>query len=137
MNGKIFFDTNPIIYFLSQHEKYAQKVSSILENAILDRAELYTSTITDAEYLAFPYKISAFSEIERYKDFLDDYDFVKCVINEKVAETSAALRAKYTGIKLPDALQLAAAIDNGCSSFVTNDKQLKRVSEVIVILLDD
>lgn len=36
-----------------------------------------------------------------------------------------------------DALQLASAIQNNCDVFLTNDKQLKQVQEISVLLVDE
>jgi predicted nucleic acid-binding protein len=38
-------------------------------------------------------------------------------------------------IKIPDAIQLAAAINRSAEYFLTNDKRLKSIKEVNVILL--
>ena len=54
-----------------------------------------------------------------------------------MAETAAQIRAKYSGIKAMDALQLASAITSGCDVFLTNDKQLRQVNEIQVLLVDD
>ena len=42
------------------------------------------------------------------------------------------LRAKYTRLKTPDALHLAAAILTGCDVFLTNDKGLSVITEIRV-----
>lgn len=42
------------------------------------------------------------------------------------------LRAKYTRLKTPDALHLAAAILSGSDVFLTNDPRLKVVTEIRV-----
>jgi predicted nucleic acid-binding protein len=47
------------------------------------------------------------------------------------------LRAKYN-VSPPDALQVAASLNFGAKAFLTNDKRLSRLDEVIEILvLDD
>ena len=58
-------------------------------------------------------------------------------IGNAIAETAARLRAKYDGVKLGDALQLAASIDCGCDEFFTNDKRLKQVTEANIVYLGD
>lgn len=57
-------------------------------------------------------------------------------IGLQVGETAARLRADYN-LRLPDSLQLAAALTHGCDTFLTNDAQLKRVIELQVLVLDD
>lgn len=50
---------------------------------------------------------------------------------------SAKLSLIISGIKLPDALQLAAGIECSCDVFLTNDKQLSQVQEANVVYLGD
>lgn len=57
-------------------------------------------------------------------------------INPSAAERAAELRARY-GFRLPDALQLAVAIEERCEAFLTNDRRLARVTELRVLVLDD
>ncbi len=40
-------------------------------------------------------------------------------------------------VTLPDALQLAVAMQTDCQVFLTNDLKLKRVSELQVLVLDE
>ena len=46
----------------------------------------------------------------------------------------AHLRAA-TGVKTPDALQIAAALSAGCTTFVTNDRRLPDVPGLTIIQL--
>ena len=137
MAKKVFVDTNPFIYLLGEIEPYYNKVTKILSDSIKEDCEFYTSTITDAEILSKLYLDSDFENIEKYKKYLEKLEFLKCYINENVAQKAAELRAKYNSIKLPDALQLAAAIECACNVFLTNDKQLKQVQEANVLYLGD
>lgn len=53
-----------------------------------------------------------------------------------MAETAAQLRAKY-GLKTPDALQIATALEHHADYFLTNDHRLNSVTEINVITLLD
>lgn len=57
-------------------------------------------------------------------------------IDRQTGETAAKLRADYN-LHLLDALQMALAVTNGCDAFLTNDRQLKRVIEMQVLVIDD
>jgi len=63
-------------------------------------------------------------------------NFLLTVIDYRVAKTAAFLRAKYN-IRLPDALQIAAALTNQAKIFVTNDIQLKVVKDLKIACLSD
>ena len=57
-------------------------------------------------------------------------------IDEKLAEAAALIRARYT-LWLPDALQIAAATRDEASLFLTNDKRVKKVDTIEILLLSD
>lgn len=137
MAEKIFIDTNPLIYLIGGQEPFYSKVLYFMKDYILKDAEFYTSTITDAEFLVKPFVDNNSEDVEKYKLFLKKLGFLRCYINEQIAEKAAQIRANYPDIKLGDALQLASSIDCGCDVFLTNDKQLKQVAEAHVLYLGD
>jgi len=53
-----------------------------------------------------------------------------------LARQATVLRARYN-IRVPDALQIAAALKSGATAFVTNDRRLRRVQGLKVLVLDD
>ncbi len=55
----------------------------------------------------------------------------------EICERAAELRARITRLRLPDALHLATAIASGASAFVTNDRDLAGITELVVIGLAD
>ena len=137
MAKKVFIDTNPIIYLVSQQDPFYSKVLKFMSDCISDDAEFYTSTITDAEFLVKPFETKDEKQVEKYRNLLNSLEFLKCFINEQVGEKAAKIRAKYPDIKLVDALQLAASIDCSCDTFLTNDKQLRQVTEANVLYIGD
>jgi predicted nucleic acid-binding protein len=54
-----------------------------------------------------------------------------------VADTATKLRSKYQGLRGMDALQISAAIHSECDHFMTNDRRLKQVNEIDVMLIKD
>jgi len=58
------------------------------------------------------------------------------IIDILIAEKAAELRANY-GLRTPDALQIAIAIENNGTLFITNDKGLEKIKEVEVLVLDN
>lgn len=137
MGKKVFIDTNPLIYLVAKQEPFYSKVVNFMSECIADDAEFYTSTITDAEFLVKPFEDKNNHQAEKYRDYLKKLEFVKCFINEQIAERAAKIRANYPSIKLGDALQIATSLDCNCDVFYTNDKQLKQVAEAKVVYLGD
>ena len=133
----VFFDTSPLIYYLDGSEPFASKVERFLLSAMNSGKELRTSIITDTEYFVHPYKEHNYVKIAVYRDFLRATHFVKNSIDEETADKASQIRAKYKSIKTADSLQLASAICSECDVFLTNDKQLRQVEEIRVLLVDD
>lgn len=75
---------------------------------------------------------------DRFSFFLKNSQQLNLVpISDVIAETAARLRGRYLFLKMVDALQVAAALDVGTDLFLTNDKQLKQLTEIPVAVLDD
>jgi len=75
--------------------------------------------------------------VEKYRQFLlNSSNFITYSIDPIIAQKSAELRAQY-GIKTPDAIQLAVGIENDRTLFVTNDRGLKKIKEIEVIVLEE
>ena len=53
-----------------------------------------------------------------------------------LARRAVVLRAEY-GLRVPDALQIAAALEARATAFVTNDQRLTKVKELSVFQFDD
>jgi len=133
----IGLDTAPFIYYIEDVAPYADlldPVFSLLENHAL---RAITSTVTFAEILTKPFTDKNFSLADEIKFTLRSFSslFVAS-IDEKVGEAAALIRARHT-LRLPGALQVAAAIQGEATLFLTNDKRIKKVDAVEVLVLSD
>lgn len=54
----------------------------------------------------------------------------------RIGERAAGIRAVY-GLRLPDAMQVAFALDAGCEVMVCNDRSMSRIKELAVLVLED
>lgn len=131
-------DTAPVIYLLEAHSRYGPLALRLYNRRIdpgVNRA--VTSVVTLAEVLVKPFREHRPDLIERYRSFLTDAPNLLLVpVSESVAERAAELRSRYR-ILLPDALQLATALEHGASHFITNDARLRQVGELRVLVLSD
>ena len=58
-------------------------------------------------------------------------------ISAGIAERAGKLRGQYSDLRTIDAIQISAAIDVGADAFLTNDKKLKQIKEIKVLILKD
>jgi len=136
-NRNIFLDTAPLIYYIEDNVSYSKVLDKLFELNLIMEIQLTTSTITLLEVLVLPMKTNNFDLVERYKSLLCQSDTFKIWdIDVEIAVKAAGLRAKYR-LKTPDAIQIATAICRFSDYFLTNDKQLKIVSEINVLILDE
>jgi predicted nucleic acid-binding protein len=133
---KLFVDTSPFIYLVESHAFYGEKVQKLLLSNIARNDELITSVITWMEFSVMPQKTKRLDLIEKYQDLLTQLGIPVLEITQSIASQAALMRSEYDFLKPMDALQLAVAIDSGCVQFITNDKGLRRITEIQVITLD-
>ena len=133
----IGLDTAPFIYYIEEITPYADlldPVFNLLENHAL---RAITSAVTLAEILSKPFADKNFSLVDEIKFTIKSFASLSVVtIDEKLAEAAALIRARYT-VRLPDALQIAAAIQGEATLFLTNDKRVKKVDAIEILVLSD
>jgi predicted nucleic acid-binding protein len=133
----IGLDTAPFIYYIEDIAPYADLLDPVF--SLLEKHDLraVTSTVTFAEILTKPFTDKNFSLADEIKFTLKSFSSLSVAsIDEKLAEAAALIRARHA-IRLPDALQIAAAIQGEATLFITNDKRLKKVHGVEAVVLSD
>ena len=91
-----------------------------------------------AELLVLPYRLGRLDVVDRYLDYLERYPNLTLVTpGIELCRLAAELRGGRQGLKLPDALHLATAIEGGASAFITNDGGVPPVPGVTRLLLSD
>jgi predicted nucleic acid-binding protein len=85
-----------------------------------------------------PWQLGRESAAREYEAILVHFPNLSVVdVDRNVARAAAQLRAKYN-VSPPDALQVAASLSFGAKAFLTNDRRLSRLQELIdVLVLDD
>lgn len=135
--GVIFLDTAPVIYFVEQNPEFFPKVQEIFERLDTGNLTAVVSPITLAECLVLPYKQKKTEIAQIFTELLASGESVAFYpIDEVVADRAANLRARYN-LTLTDAFQLAIAMQAECDVFITNDADLKRVKEILVLVLSE
>jgi predicted nucleic acid-binding protein len=133
----IGFDTAPFIYFMERHPRYVNIVRDLFERVDHGSITGYTSAVTLTEVLTVPKRQGNRDMANAYIALLtNSRHFMLLAIDAAIAEHAAELRGRY-GLRTPDALQIAAALQTGCQGFVTNDKALKHVTELSILVLDE
>lgn len=134
----IGLDTPIFIYFLENNERYGELARITFNGIEKGKWEGITSTITLMEITVRPWQLRRESAAREYEAVLVHFPNLSVVdVDRDVARAAAQLRAKYN-VSPPDALQVAASLNFGANAFLTNDKRLSKLQDVIdVLVLDD
>jgi predicted nucleic acid-binding protein len=88
------------------------------------------------EVLVVPFRAGLAELAERSEAYLTRSRGLRLVeLDRPLLRTAAQLRALHPSLRTPDALQLGAALSAGCSSFVTNDRDLPALAGLRVLKL--
>jgi predicted nucleic acid-binding protein len=134
---RLCIETAPFIYFVESHPTYVERMRAIFQ--ALDEGVFVgvTSTVTLTEVLMKPIQANDQALQKAYRELLLNTRHIEVEsVSIPIAEKAAALRAAHN-LRTPDALQLATAMVSSCQGFLTNDRQLLRVTEISVLVLDD
>ena len=135
--GPVGVDTALFIYFIEEHPRFLRLIEPLFAAADEGKRELVTSAVTLLEVLVVPFRAGNLALAERYENLLTRSSGIRIVdLTRDQLRTAAQLRAA-TAVRTPDALQLAAAITSGCTSFITNDRRLPAVAGTRVLQLAD
>ena len=134
---RLYTETAPLIYYVEENPTYVAKMDAIIEAIEARSIEAVSSVITLTEVLTRPLRLGNPRLEREYRDILlHSGEFRLLTITARIAESAAALRARYN-LRTPDALHVAAAIGVRCDAFLTNDIGIKRVTEIAVLVLDE
>lgn len=135
--NRFFLDAAPVIYYIDANPAYFDLMDQIFTWIESSSIRVVTSPITLAECLILPIRQNNLSQQQLFIDIItaqDTADFIETTAS--IARTAAEICARYN-LKLPDALQVATAIASNCEAFLTNDAQLKQVTELKVLLVSE
>jgi predicted nucleic acid-binding protein len=134
----IGLDTPVFIYFLENSGRYGELAQLTFKGIEKGKWAGVTSAITLMEITVRPWQLARESAAREYETALVNFPNLSTVdIDRNVARAAAQLRAIYN-VPPPDALQVAACLNFGAQAFLTNDRRLSRLQELIdVMVLDD
>jgi predicted nucleic acid-binding protein len=130
-------DTMPFIYLWERHPRYLPLSEALFRYLKEPDVQGITSLITLYETCVLPQRQGRGDLVRDYEyTLLHSRQVQTLVIDAALARRAIALRARHN-LRVPDALQLAAALEAGATAFVPNDRQLEKVPDLRVLVLDD
>lgn len=115
---RVYLDSCIVIYLIQGPDA----VRNALREA-LRATQACFSALTRLECRVRPLREAASGLLTEFDRFFQSKNLRRCRLTGAVYEMATELRAAH-GVKTPDALHLAAAIQGGCEEFWTNDHRL-------------
>lgn len=120
-SGPVAIDTAPFVYFIEKHPKYLPILKPLFQKIDAQQVGAVTSAISLIEVLVVPYRSHDSALAARYEKLLTRSRGLRLFeLSLPLLRAAAKIRAS-TGLKTPDALQIAAAVSGGCTAVLTND----------------
>ena len=117
--------------------KYSDSVREIFKFIEIGSISAVTSMLVITEVLIKPLRERNKSLVNRYLAFISAFPNLELRnIDYSVSLKAAKIRAKH-GLKTPDALFIATAIEESAQAFLTNDIKLKKVEGIEIIILEE
>ncbi len=135
LRGKrAYFDANIFIYLLEGSEQFEAAMSDIRDLIADNEIQISSCDLIFTEMLPFHARKRDQDAIEHIIGFLSTFEITD--ISKQVSIHAGILRGE-TGMKTPDAIHVASAIQNGCDVFVTNDGGIRVPEGMLCILLSE
>ena len=129
-------DTAPLIYFIEQNPTYLEMMRLFFRTLNQGEFRVVTSVVTLPEVLVYPLRQGNRILAQQYRDILFNAEGLTTIqVSPDIAEVAAQLRAVHN-LRTPDAIQMATAICEGASFFLTNDARLPSLPGLKVLLLE-
>ena len=129
-DGRVVVDSAPIIYLLEDDAVLASRFAPFFERAEAGSHELVISTITLAEVLTGPLRAGNERLAQQYRSILTTPPTWRLVeLTAAIAHRAARIRAG-SSLRLPDAVQVATALETSSIGLVTHDRDFSSLDSL-------
>ena len=134
--GSVYVDAYAIIYSVERVEPYHGLLAPMWEEARAGRFTLASGELVALETLIRPLRDDNARLEMLFRSILASAEMDLIPATVATWEAAARIRAA-TGLATPDALHAATALSAGCTLFITNDTDFRRVEGLPIGVLDD
>lgn len=135
---RIALDSAPIIYHLEGHPELASSLRPVFRSIEEGERSGIVSTLAFLEVLVGSYRAAgAEGRPAQAAALLATFPNLEWVeVDIEIAHRAAEIRARH-GLRTPDAIHVATAVHAGADLLLTNDRGLRRVEEVPIVLVEE
>ena len=135
-SGPIYLDASGFIYSVERIEPYRTLLEPMWRQAQAGQFIVVSSDLAVLETLVKPIREGDTVVEDLFRALFDSKEVRLLPTTRTQWEEAARLRAT-TGLKTPDALHAAAALEAECTLLITNDSDFRRVVDTPIVVLDD
>jgi predicted nucleic acid-binding protein len=133
----VALDTSVWIYHFEGSAAYGRAADSVLEAITRGQIGAVASELVLLELLVAPLKKGAQDVADEIELTLQHFPNLQLApVTRAVLVRAAEIRARY-GLRTPDAIMLATAVESGATLAVTNDNAWQKMKEIEVQLVRD
>lgn len=134
---RLYIDSAPLIYYVEQHVDFFAPMVQIVHHIESTSVQVFTSVIALTEVMVQPLRTDNTELAQEYHDILVARNELALVpVTTELAISAGAIRARYA-LRTPDAIHVATALATDCDAILTNDADIRRVTELNVLILKD
>jgi predicted nucleic acid-binding protein len=136
-HARLGLDTAVFVYQIEAVPPFVDATDSALHEVRRRSVTAVTSVLTLSELLVQPLRLGRRGLAARYEALVRAIPNLSVVdVDGRIARRSAGLRATYR-LRTVDAVQIATALEHGATAFLTNDRRLRQVEDITLIVLGD
>jgi predicted nucleic acid-binding protein len=134
--GPIYLDASGFIYSVERIEPYHTLLAPVWRQAHTGQFVIVSNELVVLETLVKPLREGDTVLEQLFRALLQAREVQLIPTTRSLWEHAARLRAD-TGLKTPDALHAATALNVASTLCITNDRDFRRVEGLPVVILDD
>lgn len=132
---KLYLDASTIIYCIEGATPVRQKaLARLIQAEGTTGGMLLTSRLSRLECRVKPLRDNNEAILATYEEFFTRGSLRVVEMGAAIVERATELRVRY-GVKTPDAIHLATAVEGNADAFLTGDRDLCRCREIAVEVL--
>ena len=130
----IYLDSAILIYYLDGIGPFQARAANRLTTLRAAGDQVAVSDLTRLECRVKPLQLGDTLRLSKFDGFFSLPDVGIVLITTAVYDRATVIRATH-GIKTLDAIHLAAAVEGGCTVFLTNDTRLRSFHDLTIEVL--
>jgi predicted nucleic acid-binding protein len=131
--GRLYLDSNALIYFVERADETQAKIAEIIARTISAGETIVISEVGVAECLYGAYKLDSQALEARYNEIFYEIALFDIAQVDGARLKAAARLGAQKGLKLVDALHFVAALEYECTQFLTDDVRIRSSHGIDVV----